>query len=109
MAEETTPKDLATADENALPEAPAGPNEPGPATAEAIKKAPDAVRRSMPMALSIMLGILLASLAGWFFYNLTWFILLLYLSFVAATILEAPVHWLKRSGIRRGFAAVICY
>jgi predicted PurR-regulated permease PerM len=106
MAEETTPKELSTKD--ALPEGPAiGPNTPGPATAEAIKKAPEAVRRSMPMAISIMLGILLAGLAGWFFQNLTWFILLLYLSLIAATILEAPVQWLKRAGMRRGMAAVV--
>jgi len=61
----------------------------------------------MPMALSISLGILLAALLGWIFYSLTWFILLLYLSFIIATILDAPVQWLKRHGLRRGLSTVI--
>src|SRR6185369_10697103 len=68
---------------------------------------PAAVKRSLPMALSLCLGILLAALCGWLFYKLTCFFLLLYLSFVAATILEAPVQWLRHLGIRRGLAAVI--
>ena len=57
MAEEGTPKDLATTGN--LPEGPTMPQEPGAATAEAMKRAPQAVRRSMPMALSITIGILL--------------------------------------------------
>jgi predicted PurR-regulated permease PerM len=80
---------------------------PGPSAAATLQAAPGAVRRSMPMALSICLGILLASTFGWLFYNLTWFVLILYLSFIAATILDAPVQWMKNHGIRRGFAAVI--
>jgi predicted PurR-regulated permease PerM len=59
------------------------------------------------MALSICLGLILAALAAWFFYYLTWFILLIYLSFIVATILDAPVHWMIRRGLRRGLAAVI--
>lgn len=72
-----------------------------------IAAAPGAVRRSFPLGLSIAVGLLLTGLAVWFFYHLTWFILLLYLSFIVATILEAPVQWIKRLGIRRGLAAVI--
>jgi predicted PurR-regulated permease PerM len=105
MAEETTPKDLATGP--TLPDRGIVAGAPGPATAEALKRGPEAVRRSFPMALSIALGILLASLLSWVFKTIIWFILLLYLSFVAASILEAPVQWLKRIGIRRGMAAVI--
>jgi hypothetical protein len=67
-----------------------------PAAAATLQAAPAAVRRSMPMALSITLGIILAGLLGWFFQTLAWFFLLLYLSFIAATILDAPVGWLKR-------------
>jgi predicted PurR-regulated permease PerM len=78
-----------------------------PAAAATLQAAPAAVRRSMPMALSITLGIILAGLLGWFFQTLAWFFLLIYLSFIAATILDAPVGWLKRHGLRRGFAAVI--
>jgi predicted PurR-regulated permease PerM len=93
--------------EKQLPEQPVVAPSPSPAAAEALKRTPEAVKRSMPMALSIALGILLAGLLGWFFQTLTWFILLLYLSFISATILEAPVQWLKRAKIRRGLAAVI--
>src|SRR4051812_33995020 len=86
--------------EGMLPEETA-PKPPPDEGSEALTKAPAAVKRSMPMALSICIGILLAVVAGWFFYNLTWFLLLLYLSFIAATVLEAPVHWLKRRGLPR--------
>ncbi len=61
----------------------------------------------MPMALSIMLGVLLAAAAGLFFYRLTWFLLILYLSLIGATVLEAPVKWMTRHKIRRGMAAMI--
>jgi predicted PurR-regulated permease PerM len=105
MAEESTSEDLST--EKLLPSEGVSAHGNAEAAGEAIAGAPAAVKRSMPMALSIMLGILLAALAGWFFYYLTWFILVLYLSFIAATILEAPVQWLKRHGIRRGFGSVI--
>jgi predicted PurR-regulated permease PerM len=104
MAEETTAKELAG---TPLPETQPAVTEPGPATTEAIRRAPRVIRRSMPMALPVGLGILLAALVGWFFYSLMWFLLVLYLSFVAATILEAPVQWVKRRGIRRGMAAVL--
>ncbi|HVS71208.1 MAG TPA: AI-2E family transporter [Phycisphaerae bacterium] len=103
MAEEESPETLGTDKGLAAPTVTAHGGE----TSEAIARAPAAVKRSMPMALSIMLGILLAALVGWFFYHLTWFILLLYLSFIAATILEAPVQWLKKAGIRRSLASVI--
>jgi predicted PurR-regulated permease PerM len=105
MAEERTGQELST--EKLLPSEGVVARGDAEAAGEAIAAAPAAVKRSMPMALSIMLGILLAALAGWFFYYLTWFILVLYLSFIAATILEAPVQWLKRHGIRRGFGSVI--
>jgi predicted PurR-regulated permease PerM len=109
VTQENAPAELST--EKALPSetvTAGGTSGAGAAMgSEAIARAPAAVKRSMPMALSIMLGILLAALAGWFFYYLTWFILLLYLSFIAATILEAPVQWLKKHGIRRGFGSVI--
>jgi len=104
MADEETPNDLAG---SAQPDKKIEPTAASPAAAEAIKVAPQAVKRSMPMGLSITLGILLAGLIGWVAEGLVWFFLVLYLSFVAATILEAPVQWLKRHGIRRGFAAVI--
>jgi len=85
----------------------AAPGQETTPTTAAIQAAPAAVKRSMPMALSLALGILLAALAGWLFYSLTWLILLVYLAFIAATVLEAPVQWLKRRGIRRGLGAVI--
>lgn len=109
MAEEKPTESLSS--EKALPsetvEAGGTSGAGGQVGSQVITSAPAAVKRSMPMALSIMLGILLAALAGWFFYYLTWFILLLYLSLIAATILEAPVQWLKKHGIRRGFGSVI--
>jgi predicted PurR-regulated permease PerM len=74
---------------------------------EMVRNAPTAMRRSMPMALSITLGLLLAVALGLFLYKLTWFLLIFYLSFVAATILEAPVYWLTRRGLWRGFSAMI--
>lgn len=95
------------APEKQLPDQPVAAPSPSPAAAEVVKRGPEAVKRSMPMALSIMLGLVLAALLVWFFQTLTWFILLLYLSFISATILEAPVQWLKRAGIRRGLSAVI--
>jgi predicted PurR-regulated permease PerM len=111
MADEEAPEKLK--DDKALPE----PGDPatGPPVAvdattpaaQTLQAAPAAVRRSMPMALSICLGILLAALGAWFFYYLTWLILLVYLSFIVATILDAPVQWLKRHGLRRGLSAVI--
>jgi putative heme transporter len=104
MAEETTPKNQS----GALPEKTVtAPLVPSPAAAEALKRGPEAVRRSMPMGLSVALGILLAALLGWFFHYLVTFLLIVYLSFVAATIMEAPVQWLMRLRLRRGYAAVI--
>ena len=104
MTDDRSPEELSS--QKALPPETVEAQGNAAATA-AITRAPEAVKRSMPMALSIMLGILLAGLAAWFFHNLMWFILVLYVSFVAATILEAPVQWLKKHGIRRGLAAVI--
>lgn len=87
----------------ALPDKPVEPvASPAP-----LQSAPQAVRRSMPMALSITLGILAAAFCGWLVYYLTLFVFLLYLCFVLATILEAPVHWMKQRGIRRTFGAVL--
>jgi len=59
------------------------------------------------MALSITLGILGAAVFSWFFKTLAWFLLLLYLSFVIATILDAPVTWLRNRGLRRGLGTVL--
>ncbi len=106
MAEESAPQELAPDKVLGKPAQPGTPPTNAPA-AEVVQAAPQAVKRSMPMALSIMLGILLAAAAGIFFYKLTWFILILYLSFIVATILEAPVQWLRKIQIRRGLAAVI--
>ncbi len=108
MAEETTTKDLATTPLLAPKPAEPAPSPPtsGPAT-ETLKRAPEAVKRSMPMGLSIAVGILLAGVLGWLVHYLVWFLLILYLSFVAATIMDAPVQWLKRIGMRRGMAAVL--
>ena len=107
MAEESAPESLSSEKALKKPEPSDVPVASPPVAAEVVQAAPHAVRRSMPMALSIMLGILLAAVAGLFFYKLTWFILILYLSFIVATILEAPVRWLKKSGLRRGLAALI--
>ncbi|MGN6367548.1 MAG: AI-2E family transporter [Phycisphaerae bacterium] len=106
MAEESAPQELAADKMIGKPPPTDVPATTAPA-AEVVQAAPQAVRRSMPMALSIMLGILLAAVAGIFFYRLTWFILILYLSFIVATILEAPVEWLKKIHIRRSLASVI--
>lgn len=90
-------------------ETPARPTEPTPVppAAAPLAAAPQAVKRSMPLALSFCIGLLLAALAAWFFYSLAWFVLLLYLSVVLATILEAPVKWLCRHGLSRSFSAVM--
>ena len=106
MAEETGLQNLST---QALLPSGSEASSPNPSgtPAEVMRNTPGAVKRSMPMALSIMLGLLLAVAAGFFFYKLTWFILILYLSFIGATVLEAPVHWMTRKGIRRGMAAMI--
>ena len=106
MAEESAPEELAP-DKSLGKPAQANVQPTSAPAAEVVRAAPQAVRRSMPMALSVMLGILLAAAAGIFFYKLTWFILILYLSFIVATILEAPVNWLRKLQLRRGLAAVI--
>jgi predicted PurR-regulated permease PerM len=111
MAEETGTKDLST--ESMLPSgdssssANSTPSAVPPEGSQVVRDAPAAMKRSMPMALSIMVGLLLAVACGFFLYRLTWFILILYLSFIVATVLEAPVHWLTRTGIRRGLASMI--
>ena len=89
------------------PDVPPPPEPPAAATTEALRAAPQAVKRSMPMGLSIALGILLAGLIGWLARYLVWLVLMLYLSFVIATILDAPVRWLGRLKLKRGPAAVI--
>src|SRR3982750_4043783 len=78
-----------------------------PAASEVVKKAPEAVRRSMPMALSIAIGILLAGLMGWLVQYLMWLILIVYLSIIVATVMDVPVGWVMRLRLRRGMAAVI--
>ena len=98
MSQSTPTADLTTTTATATPPS---------AGAQTVQAAPAAVKRSMPMALSILLGILLAALASWLFKTLAWFLLLLYLSFVAATVLEAPVGWLARHHFRRGLAAAL--
>ena len=106
MTEQSVPRELTHDKASGKPDqADAAPT--NASAAEVVQAAPQAVRRSMPMALSIMLGILLAAAAGIFFYKLTWFILILYLSFIVATILEAPVQWLRKLQLRRGLAAII--
>jgi predicted PurR-regulated permease PerM len=88
------------------PENPSPASETTPETTRTLQAAPQAVKRSIPMALSITLGILMAGCLFWFAYQLTWFILLLYLSFVIATIVEAPVRWLISHHIPRTTATV---
>jgi putative permease len=110
MAEETGLRNFST--EALLPSGNEGGSSnangtPPTGASDVVRGAPAAVKRSMPMALSIMVGLLLAVAAGVFFYKMTWFILILYLSFIGATVLEAPVHWLTRKGIRRGMASMI--
>lgn len=72
-----------------------------------MQAAPGAVRHSMPMALSIMLGILGAAVTAWFFTNLLWLIMLLYIAFVIASILEAPVQSLRKFSLPRGLATAV--
>jgi predicted PurR-regulated permease PerM len=111
MAEETGTRNLSTEVLPSGSDAPSPNNNSTapspPAATDVVRSAPAAVKRSMPMALSITLGLLLAVAAGLFLYKLTWFILILYLSFIVATVLEAPVHWLTRKGIRRGLASML--
>src|SRR5262249_4210390 len=105
MSQSTPSSDLTT--EGADNRSPAPDPPPATPGAQTVQAAPAAVKRSMPMALSILLGILLAALLGWFFQTLIWFILLLYLTLVAAPVLDAPVACLTRHHIRRGLAAAI--
>lgn len=84
------------------------PNPSSPDGAAVVQAAPQAMKHSMPMALSITLGLLGTGFVVWIFYNLTWLILLLYVAFVIATILEAPVQYVLSTRLRhRGLATVL--
>lgn len=80
---------------------PAAPTGPSPS----LQAAPQAVKRSMPAALAVLLGLLGTIFLIWFLTKLVWLILLLYLSFLLATVLDAPVSWLRAKGIPRGLSA----
>lgn len=79
----------------------------GSAGPSALHAAPQAVRRSMPAALSVMLGLLGAVFFTWVATKLFWFLLLVYLSCLFATLLEVPVSWLKARGIPRGVSSTV--
>jgi predicted PurR-regulated permease PerM len=99
--------DLADKVEKGSPPTGTEPPQPPAGPSQTLAKAPETIRRSMPLALSLTIGLLLAVFVGWLFYELTWFFLLLYLSFVLATIVEAPVIYLKNRGVPRTLATVL--
>ncbi len=100
-------------DENSMPKLGQGlpseaikPDTPGKAV-EDLQHTPEAVKRSMPLALSITLGLLFTIMVGWLLYETGWFILLIYLAFVFASVLNGPVSWLEKRHIHRGWSTVL--